>query len=64
MTIRGSNICRPDDPDASMLPGPGAPGKEYHLSVCQGNIFIFLLLPTATFGLIMREGYKKICRDS
>ncbi len=119
VTIRVNNICRPDDPDAWVLPGPGTPGEDaifqcvkgiflllplgtfahmlwdsyikfaitirvnnlcrlddldawvpprpgalMMLSVCQGDIFIFLLLPLATFGQMLWDSYKKICRDS
>jgi hypothetical protein len=28
VTIRVNNICRPDDPDAWVLPGPGTPGED------------------------------------
>ncbi len=36
-------ICRPDDPDAWVLPGPGAPGEDAIFQYVKGILYIFIV---------------------
>jgi hypothetical protein len=56
MTIRVNNICRPDDPDAWVLPVPGAPTEDAIFQCVKG---IFLLFPLGTFALMLWDSYLK-----
>jgi hypothetical protein len=41
--VKVNNICRPDDPHARMLPGPGAPGDDAIFQYVKG-IFLYFIL--------------------
>ncbi len=56
LTVRVNNICRPDDPDAWVLSGPGTPGEDAIFQSAKG---ILLLLPLGTFAHMLLDSYIK-----